>query len=251
MDKLLQRCAKRAHPTKVIWRCRGDQCGYTFAGRAKGRVTHHAKDCPKLRSDLQQEAAKFKRTKAPSVVVQEADAKAEKRRKKNEGLEPRPEKGQTASFQIPPSSEGFFTEAKAQGRTQKHARVSLSLTKLFCSAGLPMRVVSQDDFIDMLKGLDTSFKVPSRESLETDLIPGEQEVVKEIQMKSLRGSWYLTISYDGGTNRGREAFWTFHISIAGQSKVYMVEAKEATGDSHTAEWIKSTAVSVSSCCFSF
>lgn len=48
----------------------------------------------------------------------------------------------------------------------------------------------------------------------------------------------LTISYDGGTSRGRESFWTLHISAPTDERVYLIEVREATSESHTAVWIK-------------
>lgn len=64
-------------------------------------------------------------------------------------------------------------------------------------------------------------------------------------MEILHEKENLTISYDGGMKRGGVAFWTIHISTAG-GKVYFVKGREASGESHTAEWIKNIVMEVSS-----
>ncbi|KAJ3742612.1 hypothetical protein DFH05DRAFT_1572002 [Lentinula detonsa] len=243
MNKLLQCCAKRAEPNKQLWRCKGEQCGFTFAGHAKGHVTHHAKDCTKLLKNPQDEAAAFKRKKAPLVMVQEADERTVKRQRVSKAVE-KDKPDVKAPFKISSGSAEYFAGAQEKGRTQRHARLALAITKLFCTAGLPMHLISRDEFIEMLNIADNSYNVPTCDKLETDFIPAEQEEVKRKQMEHLQEADNLSLSFDGGTSRGREAFWTFHASIPEKSRAYLVEAKEATGDSHTAEWIKALAIAI-------
>jgi hypothetical protein len=59
----------------------------------------------------------------------------------------------------------------------------------------------------------------------------------ERQLAYLKMQENLTISCDGGTSKGREAFWTTHVSTP-KRKVYVMECREATSESHTAVWIK-------------
>ena len=55
----------------------------------------------------------------------------------------------------------------------------------------------------------------------------------------LRAKEDLTMSYDGGTSRGHEAFWTIHVSTS-DHHVYFVAGWEATCVSHTGLWIRNT-----------
>jgi hypothetical protein len=59
----------------------------------------------------------------------------------------------------------------------------------------------------------------------------------ERQLTYLKTQENLTISCDGGTSKGSEAFWTTHVSTP-KRKVYLMECREATSESHTAVWIK-------------
>jgi hypothetical protein len=61
--------------------------------------------------------------------------------------------------------------------------------------------------------------------------------VKAKQIEYLKTQDNLTISFDGGTSRGKEAFWTIHVSTPAR-KVYFINGREATAESHTAVWIK-------------
>ncbi|KAF9012822.1 hypothetical protein BDZ89DRAFT_963490 [Hymenopellis radicata] len=68
------------------------------------------------------------------------------------------------------------------------------------------------------------------------LIPGEREIVVKQQDTYLKEQWNLTGSHDGGTSRCKQAFWLQHISDADRN-VFLVQAVDATGESHTAVWI--------------
>ena len=82
--------------------------------------------------------------------------------------------------------------------------------------------------------------------LETEQIVSKAENVMAKQLEYLRSQENLTISCDGGTTRGREAFWTIHVSTP-KRKVYLMECREATSDSHTGVWIKNLVLEV--CCY--
>ncbi|KAI0292848.1 hypothetical protein B0F90DRAFT_1822542 [Multifurca ochricompacta] len=77
----------------------------------------------------------------------------------------------------------------------------------------------------------------TREKLETEHIVSEAENVMAKQLQYLWTQENLTVSCDGGTMKGGEAFWTIHVSTPNR-KVYLMECREATSESHTGVWIK-------------
>ena len=79
--------------------------------------------------------------------------------------------------------------------------------------------------------------------LEYDLIVSEANKVQRNILNQLRNQWNLTISFDGGTSRGRDSYWTIHVSTE-ERKVYLLETILATDVSHTAEWIEQQALGV-------
>ena len=84
---------------------------------------------------------------------------------------------------------------------------------------------------------DPTYTPATREKLETEHIVSEAENVMAKQLQYLRTQENLTVSCDGGTTKGGEAFWTIHISTPNR-KVYLMECREATSESHTGVWIK-------------
>ncbi|KAF9031322.1 ribonuclease H-like domain-containing protein [Panaeolus papilionaceus] len=82
-----------------------------------------------------------------------------------------------------------------------------------------------------------AYKPASRDKLEGEHIIGEAERILELQVEFLKTQKNITVSCDGGTSRGKESFWTVHMSVV--QKVFLMEMREATAVSHTGEWIKS------------
>lgn len=252
LDKLLKPCYRRQNPSKTVWRCAGNQCGYTFASRNVRRVTRHCKDCRKLTSELRSLAAANAIQRAPSNILAEEDAKVSAKSQvsvKNEAIgeghvakKIAREGGQDGS---PVTDISFFGDAKMKGRKQRNARTDFEMVKLFCVGGLSTNLSTRAEWKSMLNSLDPKYPVPSRERIESEMIPGEQEVVKDKQRELLRAEpGNLTISFDGGTTEGREAFWTVNVSTP-DGKVYLMEGREATDVSHTGAWIADLAMEVS------
>ncbi|KAF8151425.1 hypothetical protein B0H34DRAFT_727565 [Crassisporium funariophilum] len=82
---------------------------------------------------------------------------------------------------------GWFEDAKKLGRHERHQKLDLDVWKeLFCYA-------------------DPSYFPPLRAKLKTQ--------------------HNITVSCDGGTTKGRDAFWTIHMSTMSPSgrKVYLIE----------------------------
>ncbi len=140
--------------------------------------------------------------------------------------------------------EKMYLQSTKKGREAKNRLLDLKLIILFCAGSLPTNLASQWYWKDLWALADPKYPLPSRDQIENKLIPAEQASINEIQLEALRNEWNLTISFDGGTTTGREAFWTINVSDM-RRNVYLLEGKEATGVSHTAAWIKDFAMSVS------
>lgn len=121
--------------------------------------------------------------------------------------------------------------------------MDLKLVILFCAGGLPTSLAAQWYWADIWALADPKYRLPSRDRLDNKLIPSEQAAIADVQLKALRNEWNLTISFDGGTTTGREAFWTVNVSDM-KRNVYLLEGREATGVSHTGVWIKNLVLEV-------
>ncbi|KAK0443499.1 hypothetical protein EV421DRAFT_2081612 [Armillaria borealis] len=138
----------------------------------------------------------------------------------------------------------MYLQSTKKGREAKNRLLDLKLVILFCAGSLPTNLASQWYWKDLWALADPKYPLPLRDQIENKLIPAEQASINDIQLKALRNEWNLTISFDGGTTTGREAFWTINVSDM-RRNVYLLEGKEATSVSHTAAWIKDFAMSVS------
>lgn len=141
--------------------------------------------------------------------------------------------------------DAMVTKAKKKGRDHRQAQMDLAHVRLFCGGGIPLYMASREEWKWAWQLADPLLIIPNASKLEDVLVPGEQEVVKGRQCALLAMKNNLTISYDGGTSAGRESFWT--ICVSGDDRVvYFMEGREATSESHTAEWIRDLAMEVRS-----
>lgn len=120
----------------------------------------------------------------------------------------------------------------------------MAIVQLFCICGLPTHIVESAPWKKVFSVADSSYKPADRQKLEIEQITAEAEHVYEVQLQYLQAQEDLTVSCDGGTSRGRESFWTLHISAPVEEKVYLMEVREATSESHTAVWIKNFVLEV-------
>jgi hypothetical protein len=139
----------------------------------------------------------------------------------------------------------FLENSKLSGQKRRHKELNLSIIKLFCIQGLPTRITSTPEWRNMFSIADSSYKPADRQMLKVDQIVSEAEHIYAIQLKQLKTQEDLTISCDGGTLHGQEAFWTLHVSNP-LGKVFLMETHEATSESHTTVWIKDFVLEVHS-----
>jgi hypothetical protein len=97
---------------------------------------------------------------------------------------------------------------------------------------------------------DYTYIPATHAKLEEEQIICEAECIQELQIAHLKTEDNITISCNGGTTGGRQAFWMLHMSMV-KRKVYLMEVREATSESHTAVWIKTFVLEVCFCCVSF
>ena len=143
------------------------------------------------------------------------------------------------------SSSPFFEKAKALGRKDRHQKLDLAVVKLFCCSGIPTYISDLDVWKDLLYLADPTYSPASRAKLEEVQIIGKAENIQQIQIAHLWTKENLTISCDGGTAIGGASFFTVHV-LTEDRKVYLMEVREATVESHTAVWIKDLVLEVRS-----
>lgn len=246
LDKLLQPCYRRAAPQKKLHRCAADNCKNTYTNRNLKRAVRHAITCKKLTTELRQLAKTHALAQAPSTLLKKAEEE-EALKDKGKGFSESPgvvvvKKRRVGEDGEKVATSTIYETAKKEGRRVKFGKLDLAAVKFYCVAGIPTYVADLDVWKELFYCSD-GYKPPTRAILEEELIIGESESIQAIQLAYLQNQENLTVSCDGGTTKAHEAFWTIHISSM-ERKVYLMEMREATDESHTAEWIKNNVLKV-------
>jgi hypothetical protein len=188
----------------------------------------------KLSADLRGEASAALGQDAPSTLAQKAE----------EQLESLTPKTNTA---LTKNGSGLSSHGHKQGtltalvgqtaRINVAAQGDAALVKLMCGIGIAPSSINAPEWIPFFHALNPLYDGPSREDLEYKLIPSEAQYCREQRLKMLRTLTNLTISADGGSNRGHRSFYTVHISTLDRDQHFM-EARDSTGVKHSATWLK-------------
>jgi hypothetical protein len=248
MNNLVQQCYHKSRPEKPLYRCRSS-CGTTYASRNLSRIVRHAIGCGNLPAELRREAKAHAANQAPSRKLAIDDPESTKVRTHENGTDSTEAKNEAGSHVVAvlkkrkAEETDWFEEAKKLGRAERHRKLNLAVVKLICCSGIPSYISDLDVWKGVFAYADPTYRPASRAKLEEIDIIGEAESVDEIQLAYLRTQENITVSCDGGTTKGREAFWTLHMSTA-ERKVFLMDVREATAVSHTAVWIKTFVLEV-------
>lgn len=248
LDDLVQRCYHESAPEKPLFRCVGG-CGMTYVNRNLNRTVRHATGCHRLPADIRARAKSFAATKAPSrkLAASESDPEvhADGETKMENGQSQNvKDVGRVISVKKRKLNDGvaksteLYDQAKKLGRKERHAKIDLAVVILVCCTGIPSFIAEQRVWKDVFGMADPTYVPATRAKLEEVQIVGEAENIQQIQLAYLKTQNNITVSCDGGTTRGRNAFWTLHMSTEDR-KVYLMDVREATAESHMAVWIKS------------
>jgi hypothetical protein len=239
LDKLVQDCHySNEAPTKRRYRCRTPGCKKSFAVRGTGRIYKHVTlGCKNVDRELRSAVVKQYIKKAPSKILKKLRAGNEvhaSKRQKTEGRQ-KMEDGQALN-----AVEKMFEAGSRLSLEERKAQANLQFMILFAVHGLSPLLLDSSAWQKPISTISQGkYMTPSREKMENEYLPTEALVVQGKQIEILSRQNNLTLSFDGGTSRGREAFWLFHVSSG--AEVYMVYGQEATDESHTGEWIKELA----------
>jgi hypothetical protein len=143
-------------------------------------------------------------------------------------------------FQPTRNTADFFGE---EGRKYRGRLLDLAVVKFFCAARLPPAVADYPEWKDLLCIGSPNYMPASRTRLMDDHIMSEQERVRELQIMELKQEHRLTCSFDGGSIRGGDAFYTVHATTPAR-RVMLLEGQECTKESHTGQWIADYVLSV-------
>ncbi|KAJ7661998.1 ribonuclease H-like domain-containing protein, partial [Mycena polygramma] len=231
MDNLTVEVESKFKTGTRAYRCAGTGCIKIFNPRTLARVLAHGKRCTFLTATQRQYASKHSADTSPGARAEQLA------------------QGLSAEQLEPPAlpvTEFFGSAGAAQVREHLKAKLDLAIVKLFCAAGLPPRLADYPEYKEVLRLAALAgprYTPAGRTILMDNHIMSEQERVRELQLAVLRSKTRLTVSFDGGDTRLGENFYTVHASMH-DGRSFLLEGKECTSVSHTAEWMAAMVMEV-------
>jgi hypothetical protein len=255
-DVLLDRLMIALHDihdpkARARWGCAGTGCRFAQAGRTRRRWLPHAVHCGFLAPDAQRDAQAALGIGAPSLAAAKAEENVGKllgASVPGDGPVLHSVDGSTvaspASQALLPRQPSVAELFGSTGRRHLKARGDFALIKLFCAIGMAPSTVNAVEWRGFTDVLNPSYQPPNRDELEDKLIPSEAEHIRQLQLEFLRTQTNLSITSDGGSNRARQTFYTFHISTPDRQQ-FFIEAHNTTGIKHSAQWLSGEFLRVS------
>jgi len=248
---LLQKCYRSDKPEQHLFRCTGG-CGTTFSNQNLDRAIKHARACSKLPSELRKITKEHAAKSAPSEKLLQSKNIQSKIGTTDYELcgDDADDAGKVVvkKRKISPDTavttlDALVEEARSLSQKDRHLLLNLAIIWFFCVTGIPTSIAAKKVWRDIFTIADYTYHPATRTNLEEKQIVTEAENVLVKQRTLLRNEEDLTISCDGGTSTGHEAYWSVHVSTPVR-KVYFVELQEATSVSHMGEWIKELVLEV-------
>ncbi|KZT65980.1 hypothetical protein DAEQUDRAFT_813834 [Daedalea quercina L-15889] len=240
---------------KKHYRCAGDRCAWTWAGRTSGRVLAHASRCMFLSSKLRLAASKASKENAPtaklvaasevlvdkaSLAQASADTGSLLSRGTNMSTSTEASCGTQFDTQnILASGQTTLDVIVGQsGRTKLKLELDPVIVKFICCNGIPPKVVDCEYWKQIFTVPKTRYTPVSRSTLEETQIPQEAEYVRDEQLKFLRTQSNLTLTYDGGANKRHQSYYTAHVSTPLPTRrIFLVDVVAGSRVRHTADWL--------------
>lgn len=225
LDKLTIPCHLKSDRTHKRIRCSTPGCRKSYAvPRQASRVLKHVLDsCPNLPADLRDlaiHASSSTALGAQAAVTQPLHSvlpTAKGSRGKNQ-----------------PSVHAIVSK---EGWKQINTRFSHNVLRLICAAGLPPTIVDYPEWHTIFHDIDPQIECMSSTTFVDTYIPKEASLVRKLSIDYLRSKTNLTISFDGGTTRRGQSFYTIHVFERDDGAAHLLEASAESGVSHTGEHI--------------
>ncbi|KAJ7673239.1 ribonuclease H-like domain-containing protein [Mycena polygramma] len=125
---------------------------------------------------------------------------------------------------------------KKQARKDKTNYLTMNI---LCDGAL----VNNPSFRELVNHLDPTNGIAVASSFSSIFIPAEAARVTVLATKELKTQYNLSLGYDGGTTRGKQSIYTFHVTTPDR-EVYLMKGDEASGFSHTGEHIRTQILEV-------
>lgn len=219
---------KSGHSTvNERYKCVG--CAQEWTQRHRDRILKHARICGGLSRDLRRRAVVAQGNMAPMSQL------AQLQEQLQPTVEPTPMKhmGDHSSQSVGAKDQLFGR----LGRKHLKHKADHETVVLFCVAGLPPNLLSYPEYKQLSYTLNSSYHPMSRSTLTDSAIPATQAVVQKEQLTYLQTQLHLTVTFDGGSIRKKNGFYSVHV-LTQDGRAFLMDMADGRGASHTGEWIK-------------
>ncbi|KAI0696513.1 hypothetical protein BC835DRAFT_1305576 [Cytidiella melzeri] len=219
--------------------CVGKGCKAKWSGRTKGRVLKHAAQCLHLPEDLRMSTIVALASMSTRSQVNTQAAKPTLIQEKS--------KDSSATVVLQPIRVGnpvgthinggnLREYARSHGRQERKAQIDHAILRLFVAAGLPPSLFDYPEWKDFCAAMNAGYVPLTRAGYSDVLLPTEQAYIQLQQLKYLKTKRNLTITFDGGTTRRQDGFYSVHVCMP-EGEEFLVDMVDGRGVSHTGEWI--------------
>lgn len=228
MERYSRPCTLISKPATLRYRCTLEGCKWSWAHpRATTRIAEHvAYGCPKVSEEDKAAALNELGGRSLAVKVTSSDSGS-----------------RGASSSVSGQTKSIFDAFRTEGNRQRDDKANHLLLLALCDSALPLALVKNPAWRAFFEYMNNSItiRVPSTFS---GYVSAEAAHVRKLSIEALQRHYNLTLSFDGGTTRGRQSVYTVHVTTPDTREAHLLEGDEASGVSHTGEHIKAVMLRV-------
>ncbi|KAJ7307791.1 ribonuclease H-like domain-containing protein [Mycena albidolilacea] len=209
LERLVVACHSLKNPEVLRVRCVGDGCHVSWAApRNSTRIFPHAAECKYLLEELKAEALLANASQSLGSKVATAEGKPD-----------------------------FFAKFKEKGAesnvSKRQARIektNLLTMNILCTGGIPPEIVNNSAFRALVDHLDPTNWIVIASTFSSSYIPAEAARVTALAIGKLKTEYNLNLGYDGGTTKGKQSIYTFHVMDSIGRKRFASMGSDSTGN---------------------
>lgn len=125
---------------------------------------------------------------------------------------------------------------RAAGKKEIQARLDNCALHFLCENTLPPEVVDSGSWKNLFQEACPIYEPVCASTIRDIQIPEQAAYIRQQQFEYLGTQYYITISFDGGSNRRKQSFYTVHATTIDR-RVFLLYADHSPRISHTAEYV--------------
>jgi len=183
---------------KTFWVCNAEGCNTIYSGNlSQNRVLPHcASSCKSISTQLKREANDaLVITGEKSLPISWPPAK-----KTKTAAEENRDPPQTSC-----AGQSWFQQASELGCQDFQSKIDSDVVLLVCVGGMVPALIDRNIWKTFMGNLNPKYMATSLKTIRDKLIPAQVAVVRRDAIDVLKGEFNLTLTFDGGSTRGKQS----------------------------------------------